>query len=75
MGLWNTGIDFGWMCFTHPYYNKVGTRKVEGRPDDWRAKRKPANHVGCTQWAGRDLNFPFPQQRFPEQSLLQQSLF
>lgn len=51
MGLWNTGIDFGWMCFTHPYYNKVGTRMIVVRPGDWRAKRKPANHVRCTQWA------------------------
>lgn len=43
------------VCFTHPYYNKVGTRMVEGRPDGRKAKRKPANHVGCTQWAGEFL--------------------
>ena len=42
------------LCFTHPYYNRVGIRMVVGRSDDQRAKRKPANHVGCTQWAGRN---------------------
>ena len=38
--------------FYKPYYNKVGTRMIAGRPDGRKAKRKPANHVGCTQWAG-----------------------
>lgn len=40
------------VCFTHTYYNKVGSRMIEGRPDGREAKRKPANHVRCTQWAG-----------------------
>lgn len=25
---WGISINLGWMCFTHPYYNKVRTRII-----------------------------------------------
>lgn len=31
MGLWNISINLGRVCFTHPYYNKVGTRMIQGK--------------------------------------------
>ena len=48
---WGISINLSWMCFTQSYYNKVGSRMIQG-------KKKPANHVGCTQWAGRNQFFP-----------------
>lgn len=28
---WNISINLGWMCFTHTYYNKVGTWMIKSK--------------------------------------------